>query len=141
MKNNILIVIIFLIAMISYSQTKNAPNKFDFKENTLPFYEVFKIDSLNNFYMIYGRKDNSIYKIISKKENIKNCNIIRVNHKYQFDLKSHSSQAPIINGVKLYAPNVDCYAFSEKTTICLERNIGVYELYYADNAKGLCFIK
>ena len=102
------------------------------------YYNIYKIDSINNYYLIYARKYDSIYKIVSEKQKISNCKKIALQGNYNLKLRSFSSIAPIINSIKIYSPDIDCYYFEEHTDICLERDRGIFELYYCDNLKGLC---
>jgi hypothetical protein len=39
-----------------------------------------------------------------------------------------------------YTLLVTCFSFDDSTNICLERD-SINDLHYADNIKGLCFIK
>lgn len=104
-------------------------------------YNVYQIDSIDNYFIIYAKKENAIFKIVSKKEESERCNMIRINSSYIFDLYSHSSVLPTINGetvtpVSVY--DVVCYTFENGTKICTDRKNGIYDLYYAKNVKGLC---
>jgi hypothetical protein len=106
------------------------------------FYNVTKIDSINSYYLIYAKRHDTIFKIVSKKEYTINCNTIRVNSKYNFDLHSIRENAPIISGIKINPINhmdINCYQFDEETSICREK--GIYDLYFSHNVKGLCIIK
>jgi hypothetical protein len=108
-------------------------------ENTNP-YKVYKLDSINNYYLIYASRKDSLYKIVSKKEPSKNCNQIRKDGEYQFKL--HSSIAHRRIGGKEILPQnsllVNCFYYDESTSICLEGD-SIRDLHYADNIKGLCF--
>lgn len=104
---------------------------------------VYKISSINNYHIIYGQRNDSLFKIVSKKEYITNCNSIQKNGSY--DLKLHSM---IINreigGIKILPQNsmlVTCFSFDKQTNICIEPKKGIYDLYFAENLKGLCLEK
>jgi hypothetical protein len=104
-------------------------------------YEVMKIDSIKNIYLIYAKKDGFLFKIASKKEETENCDKIEVNGKYGFHLESlfpknflgkydlSPKSLPHVTGVDFYG-----------TTITLEGD-SISDLYIAHNIKGLCFIK
>lgn len=132
---------LIVLICISCSQYKNVDNNSKFQEKEREMYQVFKIDSLNNFYLIYAKKKNTFYKIVSRKEQSINCKNIIINGIYKFDLISNRESAPIIGGVKISPINVDCFAFDKVTNICIERNNGINDLYVAKNIKGLCIIK
>lgn len=51
-----------------------------------PLYKVYKIDSIRNYYLIYVRKKDTLYKIVSEKTALINCNLIRINQEYDFKL-------------------------------------------------------
>lgn len=126
-----------LISCNSQKSLNKNPNKIKEKE----FYEVYKIDSIGNYYLIFAKKQDSIYKIVSKKDVTGTEKRIKINKKYPFSLKSKRSLAPTINGVKIAPLNVDCFVFDKETSICIDRKNNIYDLYFADNIKGLCFIK
>jgi hypothetical protein len=115
------------------------------KEDRL-FFKVKKIDSINNWYIIYASKQDSLFKIVVKKEittNI-NCSKIIRGQSYDFKLHSRKTNYPEINGIKINPGNsldIACYTFDENTNICIEPKKGIYDLYYAENLKGLCILK
>ncbi len=49
-------------------------------------YKVYKIDSINNYYIIYALNELDYYKIISKKDSLNESHNIRVGEKYNFQL-------------------------------------------------------
>lgn len=51
-------------------------------------YLVDRIKSVDNWYFIYARKSDVIYKIVSKKEPGLKCTRINVNKRYAFALES-----------------------------------------------------
>lgn len=105
-------------------------------------YKVFKIDSINSWYLIYARKGDSLFKIVSKKTIITGCSTIQINEQYDFHL--HSRIYGYAIGGKVMLPQntllVNCFSFDDSTNICLERD-SINDLHYADNVKGLCFIE
>ncbi|VEH21403.1 Uncharacterised protein [Chryseobacterium nakagawai] len=136
MKKAIILIIFFtLISCNNYKHFKNV----------LPTYTIYKIDSINNYYLIYAERNNSIFKIVSKKEHItKHYKKIKIGNNYDLNLDSRSSQTPIINGVKMSPVNlIDsmCYNYEENTQICTDAKNGIYDLYTTVNLKGLYYIK
>ena len=107
--------------------------------------EVYKIDKENDYYLIYAKKKDSLYKIVSKNESpISDCNKIKINNYYDFKLHSRRENSPTIGGIKLNPVNyldIQCYTYDKDTKICIDIKNGIFDLYYADNIKGLCFIK
>ena len=110
--------------------------------NTDSLFNVFKIDSINAYYLIYAKKDKSIYKIVSKKESILGSNKIEPRNRYYFKLYSIISNRKVANTSILPQNSllVNCYSFDDTTQICLENGL-LRELYYAENLKGLFLIE
>ncbi|MAL12735.1 MAG: hypothetical protein CL554_19880 [Algoriphagus sp.] len=121
-----------------------------------PGYLIKKIKSKNSWHIIYAQKQDSLYKIVVGKEGLSrdNCKKIVVGKYYDLELKSRRENVPVINGVKLKPVNyldvkspaydkegVECYSYDEKTEICIEPKKGIYDLYYTDDLKGLCYLK
>jgi len=138
--------IFFVVALIASSQTqKISSNKKSThqqpEDSTNKLYNVYKIDSINSFYLIYAKNGNSNYKIISKKEQPPNCNtMIQMNGKYEFKLHSQSYN-PKSGKIEELPENsllVNCFYYDDSTTICLERD-SINDLFYGDNIKGLCY--
>ncbi len=143
MKNS-LILFIFLIVYVQTqlklsNKAMRGNNQYAFTDSS---YLVYKIDSVNSYYIIYAKKDGGRYKIVSKKENIDKCKCIKINENYNFLLHSGLSSKVRIGNLS-FSPNetkeVTCFAYDKTTTICLEGDT-IKDLYYADNIKGLCFV-
>ena len=94
-----------------------------------PMYKVSKIKTVGKYHVIYAVKNDSTYKIVSKKEKINDGRRIRKNESYPFMISIIKSLA---------GPEVDCFSFDEKTAICKEPEV---ELVLASNLKGLCLIE
>lgn len=118
----------------------NSQQKVLESQRTMEEYYVYKIDSIDNYYLVYAKKQDAIFKIVSKKETLKKCDLIKINNSYHFDLYSQSS-IPLITG-EIVAPvsiwDVVCHTFENGIKICTDRKNGIYDLYYARNLKGLC---
>ena len=102
-------------------------------------YKVYKIDSINNWYLIYARKGDSLYKIVSEKRVYENCNKIQINKAYNFILHSriYPDQLGGITINTIRHDLVTCFSYDDSTIICLERD-SINDLHYASNLKGLC---
>lgn len=104
-------------------------------------YEVIKLDSLNDVYLIYAKKAGTLFKIASKKTNTEKCSRIEVGEKYRFNLESlfprnfqgkydlSPKNLPHVSGVDFYG-----------TTVTLEPD-SINDLFLARNVRGLCFMK
>lgn len=107
-------------------------------------YIITNIDSINSYYLVYAKKSDSLFKIVSKKEFVKRGKKIEVGKKYILDLHSRKSEAPIIDGVKIAPVNiidVMCYNYENDTQICTDRKKGIYDLYTTPDLIGLHYIK
>jgi hypothetical protein len=103
-------------------------------------YRVYKIDSINDYYLIYARRGHSIFKIVSKKERTNKCSGIVVDDFYKFRLHSMMK----VNGRSIIPANeimeLSGWRIDNSTTVNFEGD-SIRDLYYGDNIKGLCFIK
>jgi hypothetical protein len=132
MKYILILVPLIFFACVS-SKIKNRSN--------ITTYNVYKIDSVNTYYLIYTKKNDTIYKIVSKKEIMDRGQKIQLNRMYAFELHSILSEFRIGNAtVSPKTSNINCFAFDEKTNICLEGD-SIKDLYSANNIKGLYYIK
>lgn len=104
-------------------------------------YKVYKIDSINSYYLIYAKKGDSLYKIVSKKEDAKGFERIKINKSYEFELHSTLLNRQIGNTTILPQNSllVNCFSYDDSTKICLEGD-SIRDLYHADNIKGIYFI-
>jgi len=129
-----LLATLFIYCCYTYRQTS--------KNNQL--FSIYKIDSINNYYVIYAEKQDTFYKIVSKKEQDKYCRRkIRLNGKYKLNLNSIWEQDMYINGVNVglkQTPRVNCIGFDENTFICLEKD-SINDLYVVEKLNGLCIVE
>lgn len=134
---------LFFLIIVLVSSCKNSK----IANQTNPFsYLVKKIDSKNNWNIIYASKQDSIFKIIVRKEAgiINDCEKIVVGGYYLFKLHSRKKDVPEINGIKIEPINnldIQCYSYDNETSICIEPQKGIFDLHHAENIKGLCLIK
>ncbi len=135
-KINLVILLFFITGCIPffYKHKKNI--------NYQHQYYVYKIDSINNYYLVYAKKNDSLFKIISEKTVTKSCTIIKEKKYYSFELVSFRDNPPKLNGVSLSPFNyleVKCFMFNDSTEICFERKI--HDFHFTKNLKGLCYIE
>lgn len=134
---NLKIIVLPLLAL--YISLSCNSNKNIMTDKNL-YYTVYKIDSLNNYYLLYVKKNDSLYKIVSKKTGFTKCEKIKINNHYKFKLHSIFKEGLKLNGNPVLLGQVDCIGFEQNTYICIERD-SINDLHYADNIIGLCFIK
>lgn len=112
----------------------------DINKQTDSIFRIYKIDSINNYYLVYAKSNNLLYKIVSKKEVTKKCKRVKVNSEYKFSLKSVWNQKIMIGNVNAspsLMPHVTCLSFDKSTVICLERD-SINDLFITKNLRGLC---
>lgn len=129
-----LISIILILSTIACS-SKKVENKQHHKS-----YIIIKIDSVDNYYIIYGKSGNENYKLVSEKTNSK-CDNIIVGEKYILNtesiftmkIKVNDSVKEITNHV-----NIKCMTL-HGTTFCKEYENGIYDVLKSENLEGLCY--
>ena len=105
-------------------------------------YVITEIGKEGGWYIIYARKDDQLFKILSyDSASSESCCDIVVGKEYALELESISERAPEINGIKLDAVKVDCYQFEGDVTICKEKDKGIFDLYFTRNLKALVYIE
>jgi hypothetical protein len=97
-------------------------------------YKTVKIDSVGNYYLIYFEKNDSVFKVLSKKERMSNCLSVKKGEKYNLCLKSWFKPEEIHLRLRM-----DCVKI-EGDLISIERNNVVSDLFLTDNLIGLCYI-
>lgn len=131
----------FLAAFIfvSCSLSKQINNK----QMTDNIYKVYKIDSVHSYYLVYAKRGDTLYKIVSKKQWQRNSNKIYVGGQYDFLLHSVWHQKIMIGNVDVSPsnmPHITCMNFDDSTAICLEKD-SINDLFIASNLKGLFILK
>ena len=105
-------------------------------------YEVLSLTSSDTHEIIYLKKDDRTFKLISKKIDFGCENIIIVGEKYYFDLKS-VFEIQIKNNHSIFTisehANIDCIKIDSEQ-FCKEHEKGIYDIYSTVNLKGLCYI-
>ncbi|MCL9807716.1 hypothetical protein NAT51_19520 [Flavobacterium amniphilum] len=132
------IVLAFFIVGILSCKTASLNSISD---NSKISFTVYKITSVKNYNLIYARRNDSIFKIVSKKNISKDCNKIKINEIYDFKLQSILKNR--FKNTKFKAPvnylDINCFIFEGDVKICKEK--GIYDLYYTENLNGLCYTR
>jgi|GEM_PF-974895 hypothetical protein len=128
--------IIVLLFTFCFSSCYYQKSELEFPKNQIKLFEVLKIDSIENTYIIYVKKYDTIRRIVSSKiEGKNNCNhqIIHGNF-YNFKIKSlfddrffHKRD---IAGIRYNGTII-------KLSDSLENVI--WDLYISENIHGLCY--
>jgi hypothetical protein len=129
------LIIIFTIFSMLACRSNNVKQDNPDGGNSINKFEILRIDSLNNIYLIYIERKDSIFKIASKKEMLCNCHSIKVGEFY--NLKIVSVFLPEESNVKMRMSGVRV----EGVIIPLEEDSIVRDLFKTKNLSGLCYIK
>jgi hypothetical protein len=105
---------------------------------------VYKIDSIDDYYLIYVRFQKKDCKVVSKKNLSYHSPKIKVGNSFNtFELKRviiPQNYIPKNSKIANYLDFVpDCVKFDEKIEICRER--GMDNIYTSNNLIGLCYVK
>lgn len=98
-------------------------------------FEVLKIDSISEAYIIYIKKTDLVFKVVSIKDEISgSCNKIVVSSDYDFELQSWINRPDRIQG------HVQGLHIGGTAIGYIGEDI-VQDLFYSKNLKGLCYSK
>jgi hypothetical protein len=134
-----LFVSIFIIWIFSNSTDKMAKSSIRYEQVS---YEVYKIDSVHSYYLIFAKRDDSLFKIVSKKDSSLAYRKIQAGQKYNLTLNSLWNQDIWIGNTNVkpsLTPNVTCLGFDDSTSICIDREHAIYDLFVTPSLKGLCY--
>ena len=133
-------IIIFLGCTFLFFQLSCSDHKqkvvLNLEKNVNDFYSVYKIDSINNYYLIYTLRKNIHYKIVSQKTPDAKGELIKKGNYYDF--KVFSLLHLIDDSIPIMGP-VGCIEVAENTEICVETEDSIYDVFHARNIKGLYF--
>jgi hypothetical protein len=127
----IILLLFFLNEFNLFGQNKNENN-----------FLIKQIKSKKSWYIIYAVKNDSLYKIVSKKVDYQNkeCKKIQIGKYYNFIIQSN---IPVIDGVKMLPTNyldVKTPFYDKKSVFSIEPENGIFDSYQAKNLWGLCLI-
>ena len=105
-------------------------------------YNFYKIDSINSYYLIYLKRNDSLFKIISKKRVLQKCNQLVLQSNYYLQLQSINVYGQRVGNLKTQGVNYldgrsRCKKFDDSTEICMERY--VHDLYVTEDLVGKCY--
>jgi hypothetical protein len=95
--------------------------------------KIYKIDSINDYYLIYVVKGKDRYKVISKKSIRSDCDTVKLGKTYELQITYVFGAI----GGGVFKPT--CLNVDDRTQVCLEDSI--IDLCYAENLNGLCIDK
>ena len=122
-----------VILSLSYGTNKVGDNPKIERGCDLKF-TVTKIDSTKRLYVIYAKKLDTLYKIISHKDSSSSdCVRIKVGKSYNLNIKSVFANSASLLHINAYKYENDVVRIGDKGTL--------WDLFYCDNLKGLCYNK
>ena len=98
-------------------------------------YTIVKIDSVENVYIVYAEKADSLYKIISKKSDKGYCQPMKVGRQYNLALDSYFLPE------ELHVKNRMTGISYEGVLINIERDGVVSDIFTTQNLNGLCYFE
>lgn len=146
-KNNIFSILFFtsLVLLMTFCKAKKGvvrettSNNQDSKIVVPQMFRLYKIDSLNNVYLIYAYNGSRPFKLVSlKDENNGSCEKLEVNKSYQLMISSivlkklngrdvSPSVTPLLTGVEYYG-----------NIISFEKD-SILDIFTSPNIRGLCY--
>jgi hypothetical protein len=133
--------ILFLISFLLFNK-ENKPqaeqrheklSAIFFKANVENKFEILNVDSIENVYLIYAKRKDSVVKIVSKKEGFCDCRTIEKGKFYDLHIKSlfpeNFYQKRDVAGVKFNG-----------MMIKLEGKGVIWDLFVSENLDGLCLV-
>lgn len=129
MKTIYVFLILFVLIGLLF---KNDEYQQSFNENE---FTILKIDSIKHIYVVYAEKNDSIYKILSKKESCNDCQPIEVGCKYSLKLDSYFLPEEFHIKMRMTGVSYD------GVIINIERDSIVSDLFITNNLKGICYIE
>lgn len=109
-------------------------------------YEVKKIKKVNSWYLIYLQRNDSVFKVVSKepldKKSLTGYQKIRKHGQYDLILHSYIDTSPVINGYSIIPQGyTGAYQLDSLTTVSLEPQNNIYDIYYSHDLDGLYYLK
>jgi Ser-tRNA(Ala) deacylase AlaX len=106
-------------------------------------YQIQEIKKDHDWYIIIATRNDSLFKIVSQKVEILTHDSVKIQIDKYYNLELHSI-IPIIDGVKMWPINYldfDGLILDDKTTLNIDPEKGIFDLYSASNLKGLYLIE
>ena len=109
-------------------------------------YKVVRVDSLKDVYLIYARRNDSLFKIVSDKELSARCVNIKSGQYYKFSLRSllYTDLTPeekkhSLPGLASFDTHHMGSLDYDGKGLLITLGDSIRDLYYAKNITGLCF--
>lgn len=112
------------------------PQKVNFTNDSLRNYIVTNIDTISYRFnnIVYLKRNDTIYKVVSKKEIVEPCEKLLVNNQYKLKLKSTRPKM-ILNYLDIHGR-----VMYKKEVVFFERGSGIlWDLYITPYLRGLCY--
>ena len=136
-RKQIIFMVVFLTFMAGnlYSQmTRISPISVINKE-----FKILKIDSIRNVYVIYAEQNDSVFRILSKKEKVCNCRYLELNDLYVFSIKSLFLPEEVVVMQRIAGVRYEGSVIPIKDETD-EKNV-LRDLYLSNDIKGKCYIR
>ncbi|MGI9582968.1 hypothetical protein ACR1PO_17360 [Chryseobacterium sp. RRHN12] len=106
-------------------------------------YTVYKIDSINSYYLVYLTYRKNSFKVISKKESSSSCRLIKVGDQFNLFfldrlIKEENYIPKDFKTISTLSFVPDCIKLDDSTEICRDR--GMDNIYLSKSLRGLCYV-
>lgn len=130
---------IFLLLIVCYacSQTKHAISDNNIPDNT---YKIGKIVDEKSYFIIYAQRNDSIFKIVSQKQEIKRipCVNIEVGKSYNLRLRIIFPHDSILGYKTMNNLDISGTVLKGGVTVTIEER-SHYRIYESEDLSGLCY--
>jgi len=135
----LLTIISVILLLSSYNEKPTSCKQND--------YEICKIDSVKNWYIIYANRNDSTFKIASlniallKKEENKCDSVISIGKRYNLSLQKRLENVLSFSELTFTSPNyldVQGEVYNPNIDFFVKHEEGVFGLYTCRNLEGLC---
>ena len=139
------VLIVFLLLATACSLPKAGVNNLSIKSKNKnlehKFYKISKIDSLNSVYLIYAKRSDSTFMIVSPKLAQNLCKNIKIRGKFNFKLHSQF-EARMLDNTPFNSPQSNRLLITHYhyygTDVPVSKAPRGF-IYIADSVIGLCF--
>ena len=107
-------------------------------------YEVAEIKKVNSWYFIYFQRNDSIFKVVSYQPGYLgtlNGRYRQIEKGERYDLHLHSYRDAAKTGLDIWPGYITGYQLDSETTVSVEPEKGIHDLYRAEELAGLYYLK
>lgn len=132
------LLIVFVLMLLNCAPKRTSQEMHDSEK-----YTVYKIDSINSYYLVYLTYRKNSFKVISKKESSSSCRPIKVGDQFNLFfldrlIKEEDYIPKDFKTISALSFVPDCIKLDDSTEICRDR--GMDNIYLSKSLRGLCYV-